>query len=418
MNTIIFLITGLLQVYEIDILCKVFFKEQRTNKILSYTAYVITYCLISFPYLLFNIPVVNTICSFLGIIVTSITYRGTVKKQIASVFLFLAIMCLSEGIVAFCVGVFTPEVFQHNEYYSVTGTVALPIVQLVIVLLLKNFSNIREGEHISAIYWIISIFLPISSIVMFYLFCRNITHDDVAIITCVIILIIINVFVFYLYDEVAKNYKLENISRELELQTKYQKQQLKIMNESVEKIRALKHEFKKHLSMIETLNENGAYRELNKYLQEINAGFNQANKYVESGNIVIDSILNYKLQEMYEKNMDVETEVVLLEKLDISFYDLNIILGNLLDNSIEAAEQTKEKYINIYISYKKHKLNINIQNTTNNKVDLKKIKTTKKDAINHGYGIKNIIEILNKYENVCDMEQEGSMFKTHICIFM
>ena len=117
------------------------------------------------------------------------------------------------------------------------------------------------------------------------------------------------------------------------------------MNDSVEKIRALKHEFKKHFSMLETLSESKNYEELNKYLQEINAGFNQANKYIESGNIVIDSILNYKLQEMYEKDIKVDTEIVLLEKLDISFYDFNIILGNLLDNSIEAAEQTEEKYI-------------------------------------------------------------------------
>lgn len=295
METIIFLATGILQVYEIDILCKGFFKEQRTNRIQSYMAYFITYCLISFPYLLFNIPVLNTVCSFLGIIVTAITYKGTVKKQIASVFLFMATMCLSEGIVAFGVGAFTPEVFQRNEYYSLTGTVCLPIVQLVVVLLLRNFSNIRDGEHISAVYWIISIFLPISSIVMFYLFCRNITHNDVAIITCVIILIVINVFVFYLYDEVAKNYKLESKSRELELQTKYQEQQLKTMNDSVEKIRALKHEFKKHFSMLETLSESKNYEELNKYLQEINAGFNQANKYIESGNIVIDSMYT-KLQ--------------------------------------------------------------------------------------------------------------------------
>ena len=142
--------------------------------------------------------------------VTAITYKGTVKKQIASVFLFMATMSLSEGIVSVGVGVFTPELFQQNEYYSLTGTVCLPIVQLVVVLLLRNFSNIRDGEHISAVYWIISIFLPISSIVMFYLFCRNITHNDVA-----IILIVINVFVFYLYDEVAKNYKLESKSREI-----------------------------------------------------------------------------------------------------------------------------------------------------------------------------------------------------------
>lgn len=376
METIIFLATGILQVYEIDILCKGFFKEQRTNRLQSYVAYFITYCLISFPYLLFNIPVLNTVCSFLGIIVTAITYKGTVKKQIASMFLFMATMCLSEGIVSVGVGVFTPELFRQNEYYSLTGTVCLPIVQLVVVLLLRNFSNIRDGEHISAVYWIISIFLPISSIVMFYLFCRNITHNDVAIITCVIILIVINVFVFYLYDEVAKNYKLESKSRELELQTKYQEQQLKTMNDSVEKIRALKHEFKKHFSMLETLSESKNYEELNKYLQEINAGFNQANKYIESGNIVIDSILNYKLQEMYEKD------------------------------------------IKIYITYRKHKLNIEIHNTTNNKVDMNNVKTTKKDTVNHGYGIKNIKEILNKYESVYDAEQDGNMFKTKMCIFM
>lgn len=105
--------------------------NRRTNRIQSYMAYFITYCLISFPYLLFNIPVLNTVCSFLGIIVTAITYKGTVKKQIASVFLFMATMCLSEGIVAFGVGAFTPEVFQRNEYYSLTGTVCLQSVSLL-----------------------------------------------------------------------------------------------------------------------------------------------------------------------------------------------------------------------------------------------------------------------------------------------
>ena len=49
METIIFLATGILQVYEIDILCKGFFKEQRTNRLQSYVAYFITYCLISLP---------------------------------------------------------------------------------------------------------------------------------------------------------------------------------------------------------------------------------------------------------------------------------------------------------------------------------------------------------------------------------
>jgi sensor histidine kinase YesM len=46
------------------------------------------------------------------------------------------------------------------------------------------------------------------------------------------------------------------------------------------------------------------------------------------------------------------------------------------------------------------------------------VKTTKKDTVNHGYGIKNIKEILNKYESVYDAEQDGNMFKTKMCIFM
>lgn len=81
METIIFLATGILQVYEIDILCKGFFKEQRTNRIQSYMAYFITYCLISFPYLLFNIPVLNTVCSFLGIIVTLLHIKEQLRNK-------------------------------------------------------------------------------------------------------------------------------------------------------------------------------------------------------------------------------------------------------------------------------------------------------------------------------------------------
>lgn len=70
-------------------------------------------------------------------------------------------------------------------------------------------------------------------------------------------------------------------------------------------------------------------------------------EYVATGNDTIDSLLNYKIQKAKDVLNLVETKISIPEKLNLHSFDLNVVLGNLLDNAIDASVQTKEKELKI-----------------------------------------------------------------------
>ena len=100
--------------------------------------------------------------------------------------------------------------------------------------------------------------------------------------------------------------------------------------------------------------------------------------------------------------------------------DLSIILGNLLDNAIEATEKLEvEKDIFVSLMYRKEKLLIKVRNPYTG--DLKKDRagnyiSEKKDRENHGIGLKSVRKVVEKYEGVMEIHTENQIFE--ICVII
>lgn len=418
--TVIFLITSVFQVYEFYLLFQCFLQNSKTNRFFVILAYMGLFIMTTVPYLLFNIPIVTLICSYAGTLLVTLVYEGTWKIKILSGTFTMGIMVWAECVVAVFSGYIGLKVFQSNEYHSMFGTVCLPIVEFMIVLIVRNFKNMKSGENVSALYWIISITLPIVSVYLLLLFYRQPYLNSFDVICCILILFIINIFVFYLYDKQMQNFRIKQEKETLELQSKYQLNEMELMYGTVEKSKSLRHDFLKHISMISYLNEQGNKEELAEYLEEIQNNVKLQQKYIETGNFVFDSILNYKIQTAMEEGICIEVQAKVPAELKVSIYDMNVILSNLIDNSIEAVRKIENKKIEIEIIYSKNRLQIHIKNPCGDVLtnDKGMYLTTKHDRETHGYGLRNVRTIVERYDGIMEVKNKDNVFSAFVCLFL
>lgn len=136
--------------------------------------------------------------------------------------------------------------------------------------------------------------------------------------------------------------------------------------------------------------------------------------------MLVDSILNYKIDEAQKRGIKVDLDVDIPEKLNIQPFDLNIILGNLLDNAIEAVSKLeRNKVIKASIKLDRNILYINISNPFDGNIIYKKsnLKTTHKDKENHGFGLKSVKKAISKYNGIMNVYHTDSIFNVDVLLY-
>lgn len=131
-----------------------------------------------------------------------------------------------------------------------------------------------------------------------------------------------------------------------------QQEQAKWLEQAVEQMRGQRHDFKKHISMIYYFNEKGKTEEVEKYIRQIQDNIDRIREeHIDTGNYALDSILNAQMSKAQLCGVNLQVECVVPQELNLSTYDMNVMLTNLLDNSIEAAQKTEEKKVQCVIRY-------------------------------------------------------------------
>ena len=106
--------------------------------------------------------------------------------------------------------------------------------------------------------------------------------------------------------------------------------------------------------------------------------------------------------------------------LRLRSFDLNVLLGNLLDNAIDASMQTEEKKLNITIKLDKGVLFLYICNSCQRIADGRSgfLETTKEDKTNHGIGLKNVRQIVEKYHGDLAFQYENNFMETDVMMYV
>jgi sensor histidine kinase regulating citrate/malate metabolism len=129
-------------------------------------------------------------------------------------------------------------------------------------------------------------------------------------------------------------------------------------------------------------------------------------------------MINFKLGQLRNNGIQVSLDVNVPQELNISTYDLTVILGNLLDNAITAIKKADKKLLDLNISCSMGNLIIIIKNTHNNIIEISdnEFSTTKKNKENHGIGIPSIKKSLENYDGEIRIEYTETVFSVSVII--
>ncbi len=193
-------------------------------------------------------------------------------------------------------------------------------------------------------------------------------------------------------------------------------------------IRGMKHDMGTTIAIIMQLVErNGENADLRGYLSELNQTFDKLELRYKTGNAVIDTLLSMKYHELMRIMPEVKLyadKLLFPENLMIQSYDLGVIIGNALDNAIEACKKMEGcgivPFIRISSFLKGRMFFIKVENSFDGKVVRKKgaefPATTKPDPKAHGIGLDNMKSIAGKYHGAVDWQVENGVFTLTIML--
>ena len=244
---------------------------------------------------------------------------------------------------------------------------------------------------------IVLVFVPICSvsIICYMTYTHKYLSSEYIIISTGVLLI--NFIVIYLYHMMLDYMYQKNENRLLHQRLHSYANQLDVILDSENRVKQLRHDMKHHLTEIRLLAKQKQDTEVEQYIDTMTEYIHNPREFVSSNDTEIDSLLNYMLARAKEEGIDVSAEVQLPNSLTCSF-DINVILGNLLENAIDAALHSQEPKMSVSIQWKQGILKIRIENSFDGVIQKRgKFITTKADKENHGYGIQSVKEMVRRY---------------------
>ena len=187
-------------------------------------------------------------------------------------------------------------------------------------------------------------------------------------------------------------------------------------------MRGWRHDYHNHIQTLLAL--SGDEEKTRKYLLELNKDLTQVDTVLKTGNVMVDAILNSKLSLIKSKGITVSAKAVVPPELAVSEIDLCVIIGNLLDNAIEACgkvDNAAERFIRLYIGVLKGQLYISVMNATAEttrkpqEAYVKEAAASEKKG-NHGHGLKRIDRVILKYGGYLNRKNEPGVFATEVLL--
>ncbi|MGK0468121.1 MAG: two-component system sensor histidine kinase AgrC [Clostridium sp.] len=211
-------------------------------------------------------------------------------------------------------------------------------------------------------------------LVRYYEFCSYNFNDSYGFFNSLLFIIIIilsYIIIFITISSVNRNMELEYKFEIIDTQIELQKQNYIKLNESINKYSAFKHDIRHHILTIKSMMDTENYIAASEYLYEFNESEISQNIGMLCRNFTVDSILKYYIGIATNYKIDFRVEVNIPQDINIDKLDLSIVIGNCVENAIEACNKIigkSEKYIYIKAEIKGFNLVIKINNSFNGQV--------------------------------------------------
>ena len=348
----------------------------------------------------------------LVILISLFGYTNKGKKSILEVCFLYVVWVLIEIMISFCV-----NLLPLDENSVMAGNIISKIIMIIGVYVFSIMWEKTDNNFIPARYYVGLLFVPIGSIYIAVNEFYSINNMKEVLPTMVTfsILLLFNIIILEIYSKISENFIMEKekaiYTQQINIMAINTEEQKKVMenfhrekHDWINELIALKNE-------IEYENKDVVLQNIDRIIQ--NCQFGEA--ISDTGNKCIDALINVKYTTAKEKGIDFILKIFIPEELPINQCDMGIVLGNILDNAIEATEKcnSSAKKIEIIMGIKKEALVLVVKNPLAGSLKRNKdgkLLSTKEDSKRHGYGINSVIKVARKYNGDVIIEEEGGEF--------
>lgn len=371
------------------------FRFSREKQVPVYVGIYAIYILIQALIVIFSSYPVKLPLILLFSISLFVIYSGAFYKKIY--WIFFVMLILSSA---------SPDNFSQTISACCRGMILIRIPLFLLVYLTRQKytkTKIFHGfnKEISVILCIDGVY----SALMLSLFSSRTFFLDVktAIALSLFVLVFITVLSIYLLQKVArKSEEIMNTTLKLQ-QAEMEHKLTSDMTSVVESLRSLRHDMNNHMSILQGLLSVGAYDDMVAYLNSLTQELSVANNFYFLENRVLSVLLNSKISKATQLGITFDTEI-LTSETPFSERDLCAVIGNVIENAIEASSAHTEPYIYFTMYKDEQQLHIQCDNTYTAAPVFEngRLLTTKEDKTTHGIGTQNICSIVESYHGTTE----------------
>ncbi len=289
-----------------------------------------------------------------------------------------------------------------------------PVTLLFLLLLARKRNILRAGSVILTltIYFLVCAFLWLSGnrqLLQMAEPLRGVLLWGGALLETLLFLVIEGTLYFY---KKGYEFQTEQFRRDL---MEHQYEEIKGVYMDV---RGWRHDYHNHMQVMKAQLALGNLEEIQEYLNALEKELDHVDTLVKSGNLMTDAILNSKLTLARRQKIRINCNAKIPERISVEDVDLCVILGNLMDNALEACKQITEenRFLRIYMKVNKSQLYLSIQNSAKEDPDFDEQNYITKKRGNHGLGMKRVQTAVEKYQGYLNLANEPGIFAAEVTI--
>lgn len=393
---------------------QIFFEKVNLYK--KVIAGAVSYIITTGCYLGFHNSLINIISTIIGMFIIAAVHEGTLKKKILHTVMCFGVSCAMDMLAGFAL----MEAPSSSNYVLFSSFLSV-VMFYAFVVILRNIYRKRNREEFSG-QWAFLLLIVLMSICVAYVLLNDNEISRVTALTVIIVMIAVNLILYYFYTSMLDRYIFMQDNVLLREQIAIYESELRANVEQDRQVQALRHDMKHHIREIYSLADKNTDTDIIRYLDEMSDSMDNIEKVASTGNSVFDGILNYYAQKIKQEMNNVNFSVILKipTDLEISSFDMNVILGNLLDNAMEnvSGEAGQELQIEAVLEYIEGLLRIEVVNTFVGNVNKDGERFISHKGQGHGFGLSNVKKITEKYSGYMMTENESNRFKVVVLLYL
>lgn len=418
----IFMLSEIIYTLTVYKIINVFFTNKKINSVYEKILYAIFNITVVVVYLKFNIPLLTIVANFIFILLLlSLIYDDTFKRKALVTILIIFFLLISDILLSMIfINVVNENILQKNNFFDIYVVFIVNMIRYLFVLIVIIFYKIRIEKNIPLIFSLpIALTAVISMVVTINMLLVVDSNNYKFILINMVLIFIICIILIYIFNKIV-NVMTENARQKILIkQNEYYEKQIEADRNYINHTRKIKHDMKNHMYAIKNMAKNNMSKDIITYTNDILGKIEGEKVYINTGNYLIDGILNVKFEEVKNQGIDFKYDVKIPEGIKLPEFEVITILGNLLDNAIEGVKSIKDnRYIEVFISYKDSNLLIKIVNTFDGLVikDNKGFVSRKGEKAYHGIGLENVREQVEKNNGYMNIDTCNCMFAVDLFI--